>query len=211
MRRFLPISAVLAAALASLVAGYTITVEPSTTECFYEDLKQGDTLTISFEVGEAGNGANAQEIDFHMTDAYGRVIQSGIKVDTGFYTATADRDGKWTFCFNNHMSMVTNKVVSFYVHEQHRPDKEEAAKEAEKKGSAVDPLEKEIQDLGLLVQTVRDHQQYIMYREHAHRATAESTNDRVKWWGVFQVVLLIFVAFFQITYLKRFFEVKRVV
>lgn len=42
-------------------------------------------------------------------------------------------------------------------------------------------------------------------------AAAESTNDRVKFWSILQTVMLIAVCGWQIFYLKRFFEVKRVV
>jgi hypothetical protein len=40
---------------------------------------------------------------------------------------------------------------------------------------------------------------------------AESTNTRVKWWSVAQIVLLFVVCFWQVSYLKHFFEVKRAV
>lgn len=40
---------------------------------------------------------------------------------------------------------------------------------------------------------------------------AESTNARVKWWSLGQLALLAAVCFLQVVYLKRFFEVKRVV
>jgi len=40
---------------------------------------------------------------------------------------------------------------------------------------------------------------------------AESTNTRVQWYSIFQVVLLLVVAIFQLWYLRRFFEVKQVI
>lgn len=43
------------------------------------------------------------------------------------------------------------------------------------------------------------------------RTAAESTNDRVKYWSIVQTVMLFAVCGWQIFYLKRFFEVKRVV
>jgi len=43
------------------------------------------------------------------------------------------------------------------------------------------------------------------------RPAAESTNTRVQWYSIFQVVLLLAVAIFQLWYLRRFFEVKQVI
>lgn len=39
----------------------------------------------------------------------------------------------------------------------------------------------------------------------------DNTNSRVVWWSVFESFLLIAMTFGQIYYLKRFFEVKRVI
>lgn len=59
-----------------------------------------------------------------------------------------------------------------------------------------------------LLAQVKDEQGYIVVRERTHRNTAESTNARVKWWSIFQVGVLIGEGFFQVWWLKRFFEVS---
>lgn len=41
-----------------------------------------------------------------------------------------------------------------------------------------------------------------MIRERRHRNTAESTNSRVKWWSIFQAVVLFSVVAWQVYYLK---------
>ena len=58
-----------------------------------------------------------------------------------------------------------------------------------------------------LVAQVKDEQSYIVVRERTHRNTAESTNARVKWWSIFQLCFLVGQGFFQVWWLKRFFEV----
>ena len=70
---------------------------------------------------------------------------------------------------------------------------------------------KEVRRLSDLLQQVRDEQSYIVVRERTHRNTAESTNARVKWWSIFQLGVLAGEGIFQVWWLKRFFEVKRVV
>jgi hypothetical protein len=57
------------------------------------------------------------------------------------------------------------------------------------------------------LEQVRDEQSYIVVRERVHRNTAESTNSRVKWWSLFQLIFLVGEGLFQVWWLKRFFEV----
>jgi hypothetical protein len=189
------------ALLLGSVLGITVDVEPNSAECFFEDLKTGDTLSVSFEVGMGGNS----KIDFSMLDAIGRVVQVAAQQNAGFYTVTADRDGRYSYCFNNHVSDAERKSVSFYVHEDHRP------KKTDDRDKDSEPLQQELKQLSRNVQDIREHQDYIIRRERMHRRTAESTNDRVKWWSIIETVIVLGVAFFQVNYLKRFFEVKRMV
>lgn len=64
------------------------------------------------------------------------------------------------------------------------------------------PLEKEIRNLAQGLQAVKDEQEYIVVRERVHRNTAESTNDRVKWWSIGQTIMLFAVCAWQVWYLK---------
>ena len=64
------------------------------------------------------------------------------------------------------------------------------------------PVEREIRALAQGLQAVEDEQEYIVVREKVHRNTAESTNERIMWWSVFQSILLFVVCAWQVYYLK---------
>lgn len=66
----------------------------------------------------------------------------------------------------------------------------------------VAPVEREIRSLAIGLLAVKDEQEYIVVRERRHRDTAESTNDRVKWWSVLQAMFLFSVVAWQVYYLK---------
>lgn len=70
---------------------------------------------------------------------------------------------------------------------------------------------KTVRQLSDLLVSVKDEQSYIVLRERTHRNTAESTNSRVKWWNLFVIGMVIGESVFQVWWLRRFFEVKRVV
>ena len=66
----------------------------------------------------------------------------------------------------------------------------------------VSPIEREVRSLSHGLTAVKDEQEYIVVRERTHRNTAESTNDRVKWWSILQAIVLFSVVAWQVWYLK---------
>ncbi|RIB19794.1 emp24/gp25L/p24 family/GOLD-domain-containing protein [Gigaspora rosea] len=189
---------VISLSVVCLSTAYTITLAPSTKECFFEELHQGDKLTITYQVGDGGH----LDVDFTIFDPNDHPLFLSERQSTGTYSFNAELAGRYTYCFSNEMSTVSEKIISFNAH---------GIVSVPDDGSHTDPLEKEIRELAEGLAAIKDEQEYIVMRERVHRDTAESTNDRVKWWSIFQFIVLFGVCFWQVFYLKRFFEVKRVV
>lgn len=70
---------------------------------------------------------------------------------------------------------------------------------------------KNIQELGDAVRYLRDEQSFLVRRLERHGKTANSTNSRVFWWSLLQLLIVGAVCVFQVMYLRRFFESRRVV
>lgn len=133
-----------------------------------------------------------------IQDPVGALKVTERAVSSGDHSFDAHLDGRYTYCFSNENSSVTTKEVSFNVHGiVYVPEEPESS----------DPLEREVRNLGELLNQVKDEQEYIVVRERVHRNTAESTNSRVKWWSIFQLGVVGGNGVFQVWYLKRFFEV----
>ncbi|KAI8379709.1 emp24/gp25L/p24 family/GOLD-domain-containing protein [Radiomyces spectabilis] len=197
MTRFLLFATALFVCLQSILA-VSIDIGPHKKECFFEDLNVGDKLTVTFQVGEGGN----LDIDFSIVDPQGSLIKNERQM-AGTHVVQANREGRYVYCFSNEMSSVTAKSLSFNVHDMERL--QETAQQH------IDPLEREIRELAESIFAIKSEQDFFEQREKQHRNTAESTNSRVKWWSLGQLSLLAAVCMWQIYYLKRFFEVKRVV
>jgi len=63
----------------------------------------------------------------------------------------------------------------------------------------------------LLFAGVKHEQEYMSVRDRIHRAINENTNSRVVMWSFFEALVLVAMTLGQVYYLKRFFEVRRVV
>ncbi|KIR33627.1 COPII-coated vesicle protein [Cryptococcus deuterogattii MMRL2647] len=179
-----------------LAFAHRIEIEAGEKECFYETLGPQDKMTVTYEVGGGGH----LDIDFYVTDPQGKVIHTKNKQPQGSWSISSSQEGRFTFCFSNEMSSYTIKTLSFNVHGQlYMGDDEQIA-----------PVEQEVRDLSAGLQLVKDEQAYLVVRERVHRDTCESTNSRVKWWSIAQIVILLGVCGWNIHYLKSWFEVKRV-
>ncbi|KAI5814794.1 emp24/gp25L/p24 family/GOLD-domain-containing protein [Pyronema omphalodes] len=201
MRIFATLTA--AAAVIGSVAAHSIALHPHSRECFHENLHRDDKMTVSYQVGdrEFGSAGNL-EIDFWIQDPSGNLLDHKKATSGGNSEFEAKLDGRYTYCFSNENSNVAYKEVLFNVH---------GVVYVPEDPNHSDPLEKGVKTLGELLNQVKDEQEYIVVREMVHRNTAESTNSRVKWWSIFQLGVVGGNGVFQVWYLKRFFEVKRVV
>jgi len=199
-----------ATALALLVPtseAFYITVDAHAEECFFDKVSAGSKLGLMFQVAEGG----FLDIDVRIEGPDGRNLYEGERESNGKYTFAAHMDGVYRYCFSNKMSTMTPKIVMFTM-EILEKEAEKAA--GEEGGDAVDShnkLEDMIKELGTALTSVKHEQDYMNVRDKIHRVINESTNSRVVMWSFFEALVLVSMTLGQVYYLKRFFEVRRVV
>lgn len=184
-------------------AGYFITIDAHAEECFFDRVTSGTKLSLMFEVAEGG----FLDIDVKITGPDGKVIYSGERESNGKYTYAAHMDGVYKCCFSNKMSTMTPKIIMFNVDVGSQP-KTEVDKDTE---VTENKLEEMINELSTSLTAVKHEQEYMEVRERIHRAINDNTNSRVVLWSFFEALVLVAMTLGQVYYLKRFFEVRRVV
>ncbi|XP_063986642.1 transmembrane emp24 domain-containing protein 2-like [Diachasmimorpha longicaudata] len=189
-------------------SAYFISVDTHAEECFFDRVEQGTKMGLTFEIAEGG----FLDIDVKIVGPDGKVIYHGERESNGKYTFAAYMPGVYTYCFSNQQSTQLLKVVMFNmdvseppkVGEEHKPEGDG------EEGNHV-KLDDMIKDLRTSLSGVKNEQEYMQVRDRNHRAINESTNFRVVLWSIFEAAVLISMTTGQIFYLKRFFEVRRVV
>lgn len=107
------------------------------------------------------------------------------------------------------MSSITPKVVMFTMEISDGPRGTPGAPSEDDAGHTK--LEDMIRELSGTLIGIKHEQDYMHVRDKIHREINESTNSRVVLWSTFEAFILILMTVGQVYYLKRFFEVRRVV
>ncbi|KAF9805790.1 hypothetical protein SFRURICE_009422 [Spodoptera frugiperda] len=202
--RSLGFTVLLAATILHTGNCYTITVDAHAEECFFENVEADTKMGLTFEIAEGG----FLDIDVTITGPDGAVIYKGERESSGMYTFSAPTSGRYTYCFSNKMSTMTPKVVMFNLEIGVAPQGQPAGKEEDVNHNKLEDM---IKELATTLKTVKHEQEYMQVRDRIHRAINESTNSRVVMWSIFEASVLLVMTLGQVYYLKRFFEVQRVV
>uniref|UniRef100_A0A182J0L2 GOLD domain-containing protein n=1 Tax=Anopheles atroparvus TaxID=41427 RepID=A0A182J0L2_ANOAO len=184
---------------------YFITVDPHSEECFFDRAEAGTKLGLMFETVEGG----FLDIEVRISGPDQKVIYQGEKESSGKYTFSAYETGVYHYCFSNKMSTLTPKVVMFSMEIGEAPKGTVGAVNEGEAGHTK--LEDMIRELSGTLTSIKHEQDYMHVRDRIHRSINESTNSRVVLWSFFEATVLIVMTVGQVYYLKRFFEVKRVV
>ncbi|KAG5437611.1 hypothetical protein PCANB_000648 [Pneumocystis canis] len=170
-------------------------------ECFYEDLEKEDQIVITYQAGSENGAEDSLYINFIIFNPEEKPIINIQHSNFHEYSLNADSSGKYKFCFSNEVLSGPEIELFFNVHR---------IKYKHNTKNVID-FNTEVTLLSEILRDVKDEQEYIKAREKAHRNVAESTNSRVQNWNLFQIIVLVGLIFFQIYFLKRFFEIKRII
>jgi len=210
--------------IARLSKAYFLTIDAHAEECFFDRVTTGTKMGLTFEVIEGG----FLDIDVVITGKLivntisqsnssmlihlgpdDKVIHQEDRASSGKYTFAAHMDGIYKYCFGNKMSTMTPKAVMFSMDVGDQPKTGEEAKNDA--ATSHNKLEDMIKELSASLTSVKHEQEYMAVRDRIHRSINESTNSRVVLWAFFEALVLVAMTLGQVYYLKRFFEVRRVV
>jgi hypothetical protein len=181
-----------------LCNSFTVLVPHGSESCFMEEAQRGDAVLLSFGVQAGGK----LDIDVKIYAPDMKLVYKGTRENENDIQFVATTSGMYRVCFENKMSTITNKVVSFHTY---------VGKFSSTVGvSQLDPIHKAIDLLQDGVSGLNDHQAYMHSRLDHHEKMILSTPKRFWWCHLLNLAVLFLVGIFQVLWLRRGFERKRI-
>lgn len=194
------------------ISSYSIDISPGGKECFIVKAAVGVPVTGSFEVIHP----DARNINVKVVGPKGFLhyeksnkaeeseeLEGSEQSSEGFFSFDAEFDGDHTMCIHNGSETENDGVVRLIAF-NFRASATESGEDYQFVG-----LQSELADLKEGLDLLKDHQSYMNQREDVHKDVLESINTKVLCWTVLEAIIVVAMAFWQITYIRSFFEIKR--
>uniref|UniRef100_A0A3Q3VYF5 GOLD domain-containing protein n=1 Tax=Mola mola TaxID=94237 RepID=A0A3Q3VYF5_MOLML len=200
---------VLAAFSQSLDSDFTFTLPAGRKECFYQTMKKDASLEIEYQVLD---GAGL-DVDFFISSPSGRVLFSDYHKSDGVHTVETE-DGDYMFCFDNTFSAVSEKLIFFELILDNM-DTNEDPNDWKEYIHGTDMLDMKLEDIMETINNVKSRlgksvqiQTVLRAFEARDRNLQESNFDRVNFWSVINLIVMMLVSAVQVYLVRSLFEDK---
>ncbi|EUC31055.1 hypothetical protein COCVIDRAFT_108095 [Bipolaris victoriae FI3] len=161
-----------------------------------------------------GYRGDGQRVDMHIRDAMGNDYHRPKDVvGENRYAFTSHADSVFDVCFANIFTSASSSKSIKPRHVELDIDIGADAKDwnAISASEKLKPVEAELRRIEEVVGEIVREMDYLRWREQRLRDTNESTNERVKWFAVGTMGMLVGLGAWQIIYLRAYFRSKHLI
>ncbi|XP_014405522.1 PREDICTED: transmembrane emp24 domain-containing protein 5 isoform X1 [Myotis brandtii] len=155
------------------------------------------------------------DIDFHLASPEGRTLVFEQRKSDGVHTVETEV-GDYMFCFDNTFSTISEKVIFFELILDNMGEQEQEQEDWKKYITGTDMLDMKLEDILESINSIKSRlsksghiQTLLRAFEARDRNIQESNFDRVNFWSMVNLVVMVVVSAIQVYMLKSLFEDKR--
>ncbi|KAL5501158.1 hypothetical protein ACEPAH_9545 [Sanghuangporus vaninii] len=179
----------------------TTAIAPNERLCFYADVdKAGEKIGFYFAVQSGGSF----EIDYEVKDPNDKDILDGNNERQGDFVLTANTPGEYSFCFTNDMGTLAEKFIDFDIMVEGEPRREPSTKPGQLQDHSS-ALEESIFRLNGQLLSIKRTQKFFHTRENRGFSVVKSTQNKIFWFAVLEVLGVVGMAIAQVYILQTFF------
>jgi len=193
----------------SIERDITFPIKAQAEECFYETALIGQILDIDYQVVDSSSDGN-YHIDFKIERPDGRVVVMDTDKVENTQQVVIDMDGDYKICFDNSKSRSGSKLVFFEL----LLDNDGADDLPDVEFPDTDDYD-EVEEMSVSLKLIRERvtksrqlQEQIRAHEFRDRSIAEHNFERVNFWSVVQVGIMIFAGLAQVLMIRSIFDEK---
>ncbi|KAG8003418.1 Transmembrane emp24 domain-containing protein 5 [Nibea albiflora] len=194
----------------SLDSDFTFTLPAGRKECFYQTMRKDASLEIEYQVLD-GSGL---DVDFTIFSPSGHLLFSDYRKSDGVHTVETE-DGDYMFCFDNTFSSVSEKLIFFELILDNM-ESEKDPDDWKEYVHGIDTLDMKLEDIMDTINNVKSRlgksvqiQTLLRAYEARDRNIQESNFDRVNFWSMVNLFLMMVVSAVQVYLVRSLFEDKR--
>ncbi|NWW43867.1 TMED5 protein, partial [Pedionomus torquatus] len=223
-----PPAAVTAEFTPSLDSDFTFTLPAGRKECFYQPMRKEASLELDdangipltggvfllLFVSQVLDGAGL-DVDFHLLSPKGETLVFDERKSDGVHTVETE-DGDYMFCFDNTFSTISEKVIFFELILDNMGEDGQDQEDWKKYVTGTDLLDMKLEDILESINSVKARlsksvqiQTLLRAFEARDRNIQESNFDRVNFWSMVNLGVMVVVSAVQVYMLKSLFEDKR--
>ena len=193
----------------------SIVVEPGLRECLHQHLTINLNIDTDFQVISGGE----LDVSFWVSSPSNRVLLTDVKKQSGQYHFKTEEDGEYRFCFDNSFSRFASKQVFFYVatndpfvdplfpRDITNFDVDKFARDQfNEMETKIEVVRESFNRLSQKFEHMQRLQNQFRNYELIDRSFMENNFERVNFWSILNIVIMVMVAFVQVYMIRSLFE-----
>ncbi|XP_038650895.1 transmembrane emp24 domain-containing protein 5 [Scyliorhinus canicula] len=194
----------------SFDSDFTFTLPAGRKECFYQTMKKDASLEIEYQVID---GAGL-DVDFYISSPNGNILYFDQRKSDGVHSVETE-NGDYMFCFDNSFSSISEKIVFFeLILDNMEPEGDSNSWKDVLQGGEL--LDMKLEDILESINNVKGRlsksnqiQGLLRAFEARDRNLQEGNYDRVNFWSIVNLAVMLIVSCLQVYMLKNLFNDKR--
>ncbi|KAM6128691.1 LOW QUALITY PROTEIN: transmembrane emp24 domain-containing protein 5 [Phoenicopterus ruber ruber] len=191
----------------SLDSDFTFTLPAGRKECFYQPMRKEASLELEYQVLD---GAGL-DVDFHLLSPKGETLRFDEENQMEFIRVETE-DGD--FCFDNTFSTISEKVIFFELILDNMGEDGDDQEDWKKYVTGTDLLDMKLEDILESINSVKNRLsksqiQTLLRAFEARDRNIQGNFDRVNFWSMVNLGVMVVVSAVQVYMLKSLFEDKR--
>ncbi|CAN0891243.1 Transmembrane emp24 domain-containing protein p24delta5 [Linum grandiflorum] len=183
---------------------------PSTgTKCVSEEIHNNVVVLADYYVINEHKPEHVPKVSARVTSPYGNNLYHQDNVTHGQFAFTTNEAGNYLACFwlDEHQQDVSNISLGLEWKTGIAAKDWDSVAKKEK----IEGVELDLKRLEASVESIHQNLLYLKEREAEMREVSEKTNEKVAWYSIMALGVCIAVSGFQLWYLTRYFQKKKLI